>query len=192
MAANGRAFPAFLLIRSDSRSSLSLRTETLLTFVASMSRPKPSKRSPPLRKRMARIERLRSRVGREKDGTYHATTSMCRRGDALIGRGATTNNTRQANAAMSARYPRMRESGSARNTPGKLEKRDPEIHYSINEAQRWDNATVWDGVTGSRRRRVNRQGLVTEAPPTSVVSVRSQYPCPGLASVAMSHHRGPS
>jgi hypothetical protein len=78
-AARGYPFPAFLLILSDSRSSLSLRTEMLPTLVASMSRPKPSKRSPPLRKRMARSERLKSLFRREKDGTYHATTSMCRR-----------------------------------------------------------------------------------------------------------------
>jgi hypothetical protein len=49
--------------------------------------------------------------------------------------GAATNSTRQAKEAMTARYPWMRESGSARNTPGKLEKRDPEIHYSINESE---------------------------------------------------------
>jgi hypothetical protein len=83
MAASGKALPAILLIRLDSRSSLLLRTETLLTFVASMSRPKPSKRSPLLRKRMARSDRHRSRFEWEKDGTYHATTSMCRRWAAL-------------------------------------------------------------------------------------------------------------
>jgi hypothetical protein len=55
--------------------------------------------------------------------------------EAPIG-GATTNSTKEASAAMTARYPRMSESGSARNTPGKLEKRDPEIHYSMKEAER--------------------------------------------------------
>jgi hypothetical protein len=56
--------------------------------------------------------------------------------EAPVKRGATTNSTREASAATTARYPRMSESGSARNTPGKLEKQDLEIHYSIKEAER--------------------------------------------------------
>jgi hypothetical protein len=55
--------------------------------------------------------------------------------EAPIG-GATTNSIKEASATTTARYPRMSESGSARNTPGKLVKRDPEIHYSMKEAER--------------------------------------------------------